>query len=79
MIKIFHFFCFIRDPNSTKTLQSFEDSITWAADGNFAVDDIEEAKLSVFAAVGFLVIWLIFWVYTGKTESMPYIIKIKTN
>lgn len=46
----FSFFSY-RDPNSTKTLQSFEDSVKWAVDGKFTVDDIEEAKLSVFASI----------------------------
>lgn len=32
-------------------MQSFEDSVKWAVDGKFTVDDIEEAKLSVFASI----------------------------
>jgi Zn-dependent M16 (insulinase) family peptidase len=40
-----------RDPNSLDTLTAFNNSIKWAVEGNFTEQDIEEAKLSVFAAV----------------------------
>ena len=43
------FFC--RDPNFEGTLSAFEDSIQWALKGKFTDQDIEEAKLSVFAEV----------------------------
>lgn len=45
------YFLFNRDPNCLNTLKSFEDSIKWAVDGTFSTDDIEEAKLAVFASV----------------------------
>ncbi|KAM9091335.1 presequence protease, mitochondrial isoform 5-T5 [Megaptera novaeangliae] len=40
-----------RDPHSTETLQSFLKAIDWAKSGRFTQQDINEAKLSVFAAV----------------------------
>ena len=40
-----------RDPNSDKTLDAFERSITWAADGGFTAQDIDEAKMGVFQKV----------------------------
>ena len=48
-----------RDPNSTKTLKAFEDSIQWARNSKFDDDDIEEAKLSVFSAVSHILPTLI--------------------
>ncbi|TKC33751.1 hypothetical protein EI555_021081 [Monodon monoceros] len=40
-----------RDPHSTETLQSFLRAVDWAKSGRFTQQDINEAKLSVFAAV----------------------------
>ncbi|XP_059953540.1 presequence protease, mitochondrial isoform X1 [Mesoplodon densirostris] len=40
-----------RDPHSTETLQSFLKAVDWAKSGRFTQQDINEAKLSVFAAV----------------------------
>lgn len=42
---------FFRDPNFEGTLSAFENSVQWALDGKFTDQDIEEAKLSVFAEV----------------------------
>jgi len=39
------------DPNSIETLKSFQDSIEWAANGNFSDHDVDEAKLGVFSQV----------------------------
>lgn len=47
---IFSFYSY-RDPNFEGTLSAFEDSIQWALEGKFTDQDIEEAKLSVFAEV----------------------------
>lgn len=47
---VFSFFSY-RDPNTTATLNAFDESVIWAGDGKFTDEDIEEAKLSVFAAV----------------------------
>jgi len=47
---IFSFFSY-RDPNSEKTLDAFDRSVDWACKGSFSDEDIDEAKLSVFAAV----------------------------
>ncbi|XP_048577548.1 presequence protease, mitochondrial isoform X1 [Nematostella vectensis] len=47
---VFSFFSY-RDPNSVGTLDAFNDSISWASQGNFTDQDINEAKLAVFAAV----------------------------
>jgi len=47
---IFSFFSY-RDPNFEGTLSAFENSVQWALDGKFSDQDIEEAKLSVFAEV----------------------------
>ncbi|KAL9969305.1 hypothetical protein ACROYT_G021504 [Oculina patagonica] len=47
---IFSFFSY-RDPNFEGTLSAFENSVQWALDGKFTDQDIEEAKLSVFAEV----------------------------
>uniref|UniRef100_A0A667GJX7 Presequence protease, mitochondrial n=1 Tax=Lynx canadensis TaxID=61383 RepID=A0A667GJX7_LYNCA len=40
-----------RDPHSTETLQSFAKAVDWAKAGRFTQQDIDEAKLSVFASV----------------------------
>ena len=42
---------FFRDPNFEGTLSAFENSIQWAVEGKFTDQDVEEAKLSVFAEV----------------------------
>ncbi|KAK7507320.1 hypothetical protein BaRGS_00001255 [Batillaria attramentaria] len=44
---VFSFFSY-RDPHSTQTLQAFEDSVRWAADGKFTQEDLDQAKISVF-------------------------------
>ena len=40
-----------RDPNTLKTIDTFNSSVKWACNGSFTESDIEEAKLSVFSAV----------------------------
>uniref|UniRef100_A0A8C5XKD5 Presequence protease, mitochondrial n=1 Tax=Microcebus murinus TaxID=30608 RepID=A0A8C5XKD5_MICMU len=40
-----------RDPNSVETLQAFRKAVDWAKSGKFTQQDIDEAKLSVFASV----------------------------
>uniref|UniRef100_A0ABM5GN09 Pitrilysin metalloproteinase 1 n=1 Tax=Pogona vitticeps TaxID=103695 RepID=A0ABM5GN09_9SAUR len=47
---IFAFFSY-RDPNSVNTLSTFEKAAEWAKMGNFTQQDIDEAKLAVFATV----------------------------
>uniref|UniRef100_A0A8C0BZM3 Pitrilysin metalloproteinase 1 n=1 Tax=Buteo japonicus TaxID=224669 RepID=A0A8C0BZM3_9AVES len=47
---IFTFYSY-RDPNSLATLKTFEKAIKWAKSGEFTQQDIDEAKLAVFAAV----------------------------
>ncbi|KAK3738451.1 hypothetical protein QZH41_017087, partial [Actinostola sp. cb2023] len=47
---IFSFYSY-RDPNSLDTLEVFNKSIEWAEQGQFTDQDIDEAKLSVFASV----------------------------
>ena len=42
---------FCRDPNSTETLQVFQEAIEWACSGGFSEKDVDEAKLSVFSQV----------------------------
>ena len=44
-------FPFARDPNSMKTLQTFEKAVSWATGGGFTQQDLDEAKLAVFAQV----------------------------
>ena len=46
---IYHFCS--RDPNTSRTLDAFTQSVDWATQGQFKDDDINEAKLSVFSAV----------------------------
>lgn len=41
----------LRDPNSLATLKAFEKAVEWAKSGEFTQQDIDEAKLAVFAAV----------------------------
>ncbi|XP_019363723.1 PREDICTED: presequence protease, mitochondrial [Gavialis gangeticus] len=40
-----------RDPNSLATLTTFEKAVDWVKSGDFTQQDIDEAKLAVFAAV----------------------------
>ncbi|GIY51671.1 presequence protease, mitochondrial [Caerostris extrusa] len=40
-----------RDPNTTKTLQSFSSGIEWLLNGSYSDADITEAKLGVFSEV----------------------------
>ncbi|XP_003221996.2 presequence protease, mitochondrial [Anolis carolinensis] len=47
---IFSFYSY-RDPNSMHTLSTFEKAAEWAKMGKFSQQDIDEAKLAVFAAV----------------------------
>lgn len=47
---MFNFFSY-RDPNTTKTLQAFQDSILWLMNGNISQEDIKEAKLRTFGEV----------------------------
>uniref|UniRef100_A0A8B9SZ49 Pitrilysin metalloproteinase 1 n=1 Tax=Anas platyrhynchos TaxID=8839 RepID=A0A8B9SZ49_ANAPL len=47
---IFTFYSY-RDPNSLATLKTFERAVEWAKSGEFTQQDIDEAKLAVFAAV----------------------------
>ncbi|XP_065483596.1 presequence protease, mitochondrial [Caloenas nicobarica] len=47
---IFTFYSY-RDPNSLTTLKTFEKAVEWAKSGEFTQQDIDEAKLAVFAAV----------------------------
>ena len=41
-----------RDPNGLVTVEQFLASIQWACSGDFTQQDIDEAKLGVFAQVG---------------------------
>uniref|UniRef100_A0A7N8XF73 Pitrilysin metalloproteinase 1 n=1 Tax=Mastacembelus armatus TaxID=205130 RepID=A0A7N8XF73_9TELE len=47
---LFSFYSY-RDPNSVQTLSAFYKGIDWAKSGQFTQQDIDEAKLAVFAAV----------------------------
>ncbi|XP_029811459.1 presequence protease, mitochondrial [Suricata suricatta] len=47
---LFTFFSY-RDPHSTETLQAFAKAVDWAKAGRFTQQDIDEAKLAVFATV----------------------------
>uniref|UniRef100_A0A8C6XRG6 Pitrilysin metalloproteinase 1 n=1 Tax=Naja naja TaxID=35670 RepID=A0A8C6XRG6_NAJNA len=47
---IFNFYSY-RDPNSINTLAAFEKAAEWAKTGMFTQQDIDEAKLAVFASV----------------------------
>ncbi|XP_042331246.1 presequence protease, mitochondrial isoform X2 [Sceloporus undulatus] len=47
---IFGFYSY-RDPNSLSTLDTFEKATEWAKMGKFTQQDIDEAKLAIFAAV----------------------------
>ncbi|XP_063778219.1 presequence protease, mitochondrial [Pseudophryne corroboree] len=47
---VFTFYSY-RDPNSLSTFSTFEKAIDWAKFGKFTLEDIDEAKLSVFSAV----------------------------
>ncbi|CAM4600021.1 unnamed protein product [Lepidochelys kempii] len=47
---IFTFYSY-RDPNSISTFSTFEKAAEWAQSGEFAQQDIDEAKLAVFSAV----------------------------
>lgn len=44
---VFSFFSY-RDPHSTQTLGVFENSLQWAASGQFTQLDLDQAKISVF-------------------------------
>uniref|UniRef100_A0A8C9R8W5 Presequence protease, mitochondrial n=1 Tax=Scleropages formosus TaxID=113540 RepID=A0A8C9R8W5_SCLFO len=47
---LFSFYSY-RDPNSMQTLNVFRRAVDWAKAGQFSQQDIDEAKLSVFAAI----------------------------
>lgn len=47
---VFTFYSY-RDPNSLSTLSTFGKAIDWAKSGKFTLQDLDEAKLSVFSAV----------------------------
>lgn len=47
---LFSFYSY-RDPNSVQTLSAFQKGIDWAKSGEFTLQDIDEAKLSIFSAV----------------------------
>ncbi|XP_032092968.1 presequence protease, mitochondrial [Thamnophis elegans] len=47
---IFNFYSY-RDPNSMNTMAAFEKAAEWAKTGSFTQQDIDEAKLAVFASV----------------------------
>uniref|UniRef100_A0A8C5SVS6 Presequence protease, mitochondrial n=1 Tax=Laticauda laticaudata TaxID=8630 RepID=A0A8C5SVS6_LATLA len=47
---IFNFYSY-RDPNSMNTVAAFEKAAEWAKSGMFTQQDIDEAKLAVFASV----------------------------
>ncbi|NWU51503.1 PREP protein, partial [Dromas ardeola] len=51
LILLFFLFFLLRDPNSLETLKTFEKAVEWAKSGEFTQEDIDEAKLAVFAAV----------------------------
>lgn len=40
-----------RDPDPDRTIGKFEEAVQWLASGNFKLEDINEAKLSVFQSV----------------------------
>ena len=45
------YYRYCSDPHSLDTINQFHESIDWASSGSFTVEDIEEAKLSVFSQV----------------------------
>ena len=45
------YYCYCSDPHSLDTINRFHESIDWASSGSFTVEDVEEAKLSVFSQV----------------------------
>jgi len=47
---LFHYYSY-RDPNTTATLEAFNNAAHWAAEGNLTDQDIEEAKLSIFQSI----------------------------
>lgn len=44
---VFSFYSY-RDPNSSKTLQVFDEAVKWVVEDKFVPEDVDEAKLSVF-------------------------------
>ena len=40
-----------RDPNFLNTLKSFTNGVEWAKNGRFTKQDVDEAKLAIFAQV----------------------------
>ena len=49
MTCVYYRYC--SDPHSLDTINRFHESIDWASSGSFTVEDVEEAKLSVFSQV----------------------------
>ena len=45
------YYRYCSDPHSLDTIDRFHESIDWASSGSFTVEDVEEAKLSVFSQV----------------------------
>lgn len=43
--------CYLRDPNTSQTLQAFDGAVQWALAGKYQDQDIDEAKLATFAKV----------------------------
>ena len=50
-IVVSSFFHSYRDPNSTATLNAFHQCIEWCLNERFVDEDVNEAKLSLFAQV----------------------------
>ena len=40
-----------RDPNTDKTMDTFQGAVEWATEGNFSAEDLEQAKLAMFQSV----------------------------
>ncbi len=47
----FNFYSY-RDPNSMETVQAFHNAVVWATRATYTQQDIDEAKLAMFSAVG---------------------------
>lgn len=46
----FYFYSY-RDPQIAQTLQAFEEAVSTVADGNFDLEDLEEAKMEIFQSL----------------------------
>ena len=40
-----------RDHNNDKTMDTFQQAVEWACEGNFSGEDLEQAKLAMFQSV----------------------------